>query len=41
VIVAVVAWGRSAGVVMTVAVTVGAVMDAGISADVTDVTVPS
>jgi hypothetical protein len=41
VIVVVVAWGRFVGVVMTVAVNVGAVMGAGISADVTDVIVPS
>jgi hypothetical protein len=40
-VVAIVAWGRFVGVVMTVAVNVGAVMGAGISADVTDVTVPS
>jgi hypothetical protein len=40
-IVAVVAWGCFIGVVLIVAVNVGAVMGAGISADVTDVTVPS
>jgi hypothetical protein len=39
-IVAVVAWGCFVGVVLTVAVNVGAVMGAGISADVTDMTVP-
>jgi hypothetical protein len=39
VIVAVVAWGRFGGAVMAVVVNVGAVMGAGISADVTDVTV--
>jgi hypothetical protein len=41
VIVAIVAWGRFIGVVMAVMVNVGAVMDAGISGDVTDVTIPS
>jgi hypothetical protein len=41
VIVAVVAWERFIGTVMAVVVNVGAVMGAGISADVTDVTVPS
>jgi hypothetical protein len=41
VIVAVVAWGYFIGAVMAVVVNVGAVMGAGISADVTDVTVPS
>jgi hypothetical protein len=39
VIVAVVAWGRLVGVV--VVVNVGVVVGAGISADVTDMTVPS
>jgi hypothetical protein len=41
VIVAVAAWGRFVGAVMVVVVIVGAVMGAGISADVTDVTTPS
>jgi hypothetical protein len=41
VIVAVVAWGCFVGAVVAVVVNVGAVMGAGISADVTDVTVPS
>jgi hypothetical protein len=41
VIVAVVAWGRFADVVIVVVVNVGIVVGAGISADVTDVTVPS
>jgi hypothetical protein len=41
VIVAVAAWGCFVRVVMVVVVNVGAVMGAGISADVTDVTVPS
>jgi hypothetical protein len=41
VIVVVVAWGRFIGAVMAVMVDVGVVVGAGISADVTDVTVPS
>jgi hypothetical protein len=41
VIVAVVAWGCFVGVVMVVVVNVGAVMGTGISADVTNMTVPS
>jgi hypothetical protein len=41
VIVVVVAWGCFVGEVMAVVVNVGAVMGAGISTDVTDVTVPS
>jgi hypothetical protein len=41
VIATVVAWGRLVGVVMAVMVNVGAIMGAGISADVADVTVPS
>jgi hypothetical protein len=41
VIVAVVVWRCFVGVALTVAVNVGVVMCAGISADVTDVTVPS
>jgi hypothetical protein len=41
VIVVVVAWGRFVGAVMAVVVIVGAVMGAGISADVTDVTASS
>jgi hypothetical protein len=41
VIVAVVAWGRFVGAVMAVVVDVGAIMGAGISADVTDMTAPS
>jgi hypothetical protein len=41
VIVAIVAWGRFVRAFMAVVVNVGAVMGAGISADVTDVTVPS
>jgi hypothetical protein len=40
-IVAVVAWGRFVGVVMAVVVYVGTIMGTSISADVTDVTVPS
>jgi hypothetical protein len=40
-IVAVVAWGRFVGVVMAVVVNVGTIMGTSISADVTDVTVPS
>jgi hypothetical protein len=39
-IVVVVAWGRFVGVVVAVVANVGAVMGAGISSDVTDVTVP-
>jgi hypothetical protein len=41
VIVAIVDWGRFVGVVVAVVVNVGAVMGAGISAEVMDVTVPS
>jgi hypothetical protein len=41
VIVVVVAWGRFIGAVMAVMVDVGVVVGAGISVDVTDVTVPS
>jgi hypothetical protein len=41
VIVAVASWGRFVGAVTSVVVNVGAVMGAGISADVTDVTVSS
>jgi hypothetical protein len=41
VIVAIVDWGCFITAVMTVVVNVGAVMGAGISDDVTDVTVPS
>jgi hypothetical protein len=41
VIVAVAARGCFIGIVLTIAMNVGAVMSAGISADVTDVTVPS
>jgi hypothetical protein len=41
VIIAVVTWGRFVEVVMAVVVNVGAVMGAGISTDVTNVTVPS
>jgi hypothetical protein len=41
VIVAVVAWGRFVGVVLAIVVNVGEVMGTGISADVTDATVPS
>jgi hypothetical protein len=41
VIVTVVAWGRFIGVVMATVINVGAVMGAGISVDVMDVTVPS
>jgi hypothetical protein len=41
VIVAVVAWRCFIGAVMAVVVNVGAVMGAGISADMTDVTAPS
>jgi hypothetical protein len=40
VIIAVVAWGCFVRAVMAVVVILGAVMGAGISADVTDVTVP-
>jgi hypothetical protein len=40
-IVAVVAWGRFVGVVMAVMVNAGTVMGTCISADMTDVTVPS
>jgi hypothetical protein len=39
VIVAVVAWGHFVGVVIAIVVNVGAVLGAGISADMTDVTV--
>jgi hypothetical protein len=41
VIVVIIAWGRFVGVVVAVVVNVGAIMGAGISADVTDMTVPS
>jgi hypothetical protein len=39
--VAIVAWGHFIGVVVVVVVNASVVMGAGISADVTDVTVPS
>jgi hypothetical protein len=41
VIVAVVSWGCFVGVVVAVVVNVGAVVGTSISADVTDVTIPS
>jgi hypothetical protein len=41
VVVAIVAWGRFVGAVIAVVVNVRVVVGAGISADVTDVTVPS
>jgi hypothetical protein len=41
VIVAVVAWGRFVGVVVAIVVNVSVVVGVGISADMTDVTVPS
>jgi hypothetical protein len=41
VIAAIVSWGHFVGAFMVVVVNVDTVMDAGISADVTDVTVPS